>query len=208
MADIELNMDNMKITVTEDSLKTSGIELAKSHIHLAKTTMTPSRPLTLVIWIENFPKEEMEKIEGLPKTERVQLVRYSKEGKLAKRYQAFRYEGMLHGLSYAMQAIKIKPKELTRTEGLGLYWVWNRYQGKMKLCLALSNMDNLDKDTEFWLTSDEQNTERTTMVGIKPKTFTKIPTEIWIEESEGLENVTKQAIEEYNLRIQAAMQTN
>ena len=78
MADIELNMDNMKITVTEDSLKTSGIELAKSHIHLAKTTMTPSRPLTLVIWIENFSKEEMEKIEGLPKTERVQLVRYSK----------------------------------------------------------------------------------------------------------------------------------
>ena len=208
MADIEIHMDNMAITVTEDSLKTSGIELAKSHIHLAKTTMNPSRPLTMVVWIENFSKEELEKIEGLPKTERIQLVRYSKEGKLAKRFQAFRYEGMIHGLSYAMQAIKIKPKELKRTEGLGLYWIWNRYQGKMKLCLALSNMDNLDADTEFWLTSDKQNSERTTMVGIKPKTFTKIPTEIWIEDSEGLENVTKQAMEEYDLRIKAAMQTS
>ena len=76
MADIEIHMDNMAITVTEDSLKTSGIELAKSHIHLAKTTMNPSRPLTMVIWIENLSKEELEKIEGLPKTERIQLVRY------------------------------------------------------------------------------------------------------------------------------------
>ena len=82
-------MGDMTITATEDSLKESGIELAKSHLHLAKTTMTPSRPLTIIIWIENFSKEEMEKIEGLPKAEKVQLPRYSNEGKLVRKYQAF-----------------------------------------------------------------------------------------------------------------------
>ena len=170
--------------------------------------------VAMIVWVDNLSKEDIDKIEGHPETERIQLPRYSNEGKLARRFQAFKYEGMLHGLSYAMQTMDVKPKALARTEGPNLYWVWNRYHGKMKLCLVLTNMEKLDDDTEYYLIKDKQNTESTPInshkIAVKQRCFTKIPTEICIEDAEVQEDVTKVSLrqmEEYNLKIEAAMQT-
>ena len=214
MGNTDISMDNLTITATDDSLKQSGIELVKSHLHMAKTTMIPSRQSAMIVWIENLSKEDMDKLEGYPEAERIQLPRYSKEGKLARRFQAFKYEGMLHGLSYAMQTMDVKPKTLARTEDPNLYWVWNRYHGKMKLCLVLSNMEKLDDDTEYYLIKDKEKTESTPIqsykIAVKQRCFTKIPTEICIENAEVQEDVTKVSLkqmEEYNSKIEADMQT-